>query len=225
MCPAPVVLWICVLQSCRASMAACRLRTLRRSLSPAADIEPHYPGTPRCPPRNQTRLLAERSVRGKRPQLLDGQTIAAMPPIVPRVGATGATTELWLFLEPRHCLGIGPARAAQVAIMLIPVLREAPPHVPISLMAPECAGASSHGLGGKNPAPRAVERELGQVGKSSRRPLPSPGRSRGVNVRLLRPIFENPTLPPVSFSTRRAPRSRAQQANSTGPGTLSVPAS
>jgi hypothetical protein len=65
---------------------------------------------------------------------------------MPRVRAAGApTVALRLFLEERHRLPVRPAWAVELAITLIAILPQPPPHVAFGLVPPECSGLmSSH---------------------------------------------------------------------------------
>ena len=51
------------------------------------------------------------------------------------IAAPPAATKLWLFLELRHRLFIGPAGATQVVVMLVAILFKPAPHMPVGLVA------------------------------------------------------------------------------------------
>lgn len=58
------------------------------------------------------------------------------------VAAHPAATKLRLLFKSRHSLWVVPARARKIAVMLVAVLFEAPPHMALNLV--PAKGARSH---------------------------------------------------------------------------------
>jgi hypothetical protein len=53
------------------------------------------------------------------------------------VAAAFAATNLWLLLESCHCLWIEQTRTLQIVVVLVPILFQSAPHMPVGLMTPE----------------------------------------------------------------------------------------